>query len=422
MALSPQTAQKLQTYLGQDLPVPDSGILGDNTQNQGLAGLQTSGILSQGFAPTNINNFGPSGAIAPAGTNTENPTPTNTTTATLPGANQISTTPTGPTQGILNTSNNSSNSGLSGLQTSGPQSLTPTAPTAPTPGSPVPPLGTAPAATAPSATGINTTPGTPNNTATQLNADQLTDRTIDPNELVANQLTGILGTNSPYVQGARDRAIRSANTRGLLNSTLAGTGGEEAAIAAAMPIATADAATYGKAGDYNTALKNQGYMYNVDAENNFKKLNLQIGADKEMQEKAINAQLTSAGISASASANSAASNLEAARISAETSRLNAMLNAETSTNNQNAQNAASVYNQKLSLANNIIQNLDLSPDYKKQLINGLGPEFAFLAAGVFTDGSMAGDLNNTGGWVEGSTRTVSGQRQVFRGGKWEVES
>lgn len=386
MALSPNTISKMQRFLSgsrPETPDPqDTGILGTTKPTD-------TGILSSG---TQTNTYGPNGAFGGQTT-----TPNNTTTQTNTygpngafGGQKVTPPPAVTTTPAITNLDGPSANTAPGYTSTGILSTPPaTTPAGPVP--PVTPAATTPAATTPAPTGINTVAGTSNSTNTQLNESQLTKREIDPRELVQNQMNGILGENNEFLTNEEARAQRAANTRGLSNSTMAASAGREAAIRAAFPIAQADAATYGRQGDYNTALKNQGYMYNVDAENNFKKLGLQIGADKEMQAVAVAAQLKAAGISAAASMHSASTNLEAARISAETSQLNAKLNALTSTGNQDSQNRTSIYNQKLSLANNIIQNPDFSPDYRRQLINGLGKEFEFLASNVFID--MEKDLN-----------------------------
>lgn len=59
---------------------------------------------------------------------------------------------------------------------------------------------------------------------------------------VANQLTGLLAKDSPYLTLARQSGLRTASRRGLLNSSIAAGASEAAAIAAAAPIASQDAA------------------------------------------------------------------------------------------------------------------------------------------------------------------------------------
>ncbi len=68
--------------------------------------------------------------------------------------------------------------------------------------------------------------------------------TVSDDETVARQLERLLSANSAYVDQARQRAIQMANERGLQNTTLAASAGEEAAIAQALPIAQHDAQSF----------------------------------------------------------------------------------------------------------------------------------------------------------------------------------
>ena len=63
----------------------------------------------------------------------------------------------------------------------------------------------------------------------------------DKNTTVAGNLEGLLSSKSPYMENARSRAQQEMNSRGLLNTTMAGTAGEKAAIESALPIAQQDA-------------------------------------------------------------------------------------------------------------------------------------------------------------------------------------
>lgn len=74
---------------------------------------------------------------------------------------------------------------------------------------------------------------------------------VDGNQTVATQLEKILKTDSPLMQLAKTRAQQEAQSRGLLNTTMAGTAGEAAMIDKALPIAQQDARTYGDAGQFN---------------------------------------------------------------------------------------------------------------------------------------------------------------------------
>lgn len=62
---------------------------------------------------------------------------------------------------------------------------------------------------------------------------------------VAGQMEGLLSENSDYLKRARNRAIQTANQRGLLNTTMAAQAGEAAAIDSALNIASQDAGLFG---------------------------------------------------------------------------------------------------------------------------------------------------------------------------------
>lgn len=94
---------------------------------------------------------------------------------------------------------------------------------------------------------------------TGINLSQLQGMTrwdVAPNETVRSQLQQIIADDSPLMQQARARALQTANTRGLLNSSMAMTAADSAMYDAAMPIATQDAATYARAGEFNANTAN----------------------------------------------------------------------------------------------------------------------------------------------------------------------
>ena len=69
---------------------------------------------------------------------------------------------------------------------------------------------------------------------------------IRPESTVHGQLQGLLSDSDPLMQRAKTKAMQHAQSRGLQNSSMAATAGQAAMIDAAMPIAQADAAMYGK--------------------------------------------------------------------------------------------------------------------------------------------------------------------------------
>jgi hypothetical protein len=75
--------------------------------------------------------------------------------------------------------------------------------------------------------------------------------------LVAKQLEQLTNAGSPYLEQASARARQVANSRGLGTSSIAAMSGEEAAIAAALPIAQQDASTHGRVQSENLGFQNQ---------------------------------------------------------------------------------------------------------------------------------------------------------------------
>lgn len=242
-----------------------------------------------------------------------------------------------------------------------------------------------------------TTGGTsPTTSPSMLNLGSLDRRNVDgASETVAGNMKSMLDEGSPYIQAARERAKGQANARGLLNSTMAASAGEAAAIDAAMPIAQADAGIYGKASDYNTALTNQARLQNVDTANKFTQQKIDADNQKVMQQADIS-QRTS---------------LAKMQDDLERYKFNQANNPATSIDLQK---------QKMSLVNNLLMTTDLSPDRKADLLRSMG-EGGFADA-IYVVGSTAADLAPNGsttpiaGGVTGlfrSIRSGSGSAPTF---------
>lgn len=92
-------------------------------------------------------------------------------------------------------------------------------------------------------------------------------RNVTGNELVQNQLQGLMNRGGAYMQNAARRGMETANRRGLLNSSIASGSAERASLEAAMPIAQADAGTYGRAQTENLDALNRGLMQERDIMN-----------------------------------------------------------------------------------------------------------------------------------------------------------
>lgn len=79
---------------------------------------------------------------------------------------------------------------------------------------------------------------------------------VPEDDSVANKLTALTSSNSPYIAQAKAAGLQTANKRGLLNSSMAAGASEGAAISAALPIASQDAS---QTSQKNLAYQQGGY-------------------------------------------------------------------------------------------------------------------------------------------------------------------
>lgn len=226
---------------------------------------------------------------------------------------------------------------------------------------------------------------------TTLDLNDLDKRTIDPGtETVRGQMRSLLDENGVDMQRADYLGRQQAAERGLINSTMAGTAGQAALIDHALQIATPDASTFGKASDYNVAARNQARMWNADQQNQFARQQMDIMAQQQRQQAQIGADTATQGRQLSDNAASRANQVSIAQLQAETSKWQTELNSTTSRYNTDAQYRQQADNNKKTLVNNIINNMDLAPDRKAALLHQLGEDG--LASAIFIVDSTAADL------------------------------
>lgn len=92
---------------------------------------------------------------------------------------------------------------------------------------------------------------------------EATTREVQDEELVANQLTDLLDSDSRYIRQARNRGLAAANARGGLGGTMQAAASTAAAIRAGLPIATADAQAFRDAAAQNMNALNQFGLANM---------------------------------------------------------------------------------------------------------------------------------------------------------------
>lgn len=88
-------------------------------------------------------------------------------------------------------------------------------------------------------------------------------RAVDPNELSQTQLANITASGSPLMQRAAALGAMKAQSRGLLNSSLAGQAEQNAVIEAAAPFALQDATAYGRVLSANQEAQQQAAQLNA---------------------------------------------------------------------------------------------------------------------------------------------------------------
>ena len=173
---------------------------------------------------------------------------TGTNTSLVPTAGSTSPS-TSPNTLIPGTTTPTSTNGNKGIQLVTPNSSTTPANTSVAPSAPPAPTGSG-ANSGYSIPGATTVPANQNTTISPVNSD----------ELVANQMNTLLSSGSPYLQLAANQSLQAASARGLQNSSIAAGAGQAAAIAAAEPIAAADAQTNVTTTQANQAALNQSSL------------------------------------------------------------------------------------------------------------------------------------------------------------------
>lgn len=148
-----------------------------------------------------------------------------------------------------------------------------------------------PAPATPAATPApNTLSGTQITAAAPATIAKPTAWTVTPDQTVEGRIGNIVNPNNPLMVQAETQANSDANARGLINSSMATSAGQDAMYRAALPIATADAATYGKAAGYNADQANQVALQNAQMKTSTAQANL--SANTQWAGANLNAQTT----------------------------------------------------------------------------------------------------------------------------------
>ncbi len=117
----------------------------------------------------------------------------------------------------------------------------------------------------------DTTPATFDN-ATSATANAAT-RTLNPDELISTQVNKVIAEDSPLMQQAAAKASQAANSRGLLNSSMAVQAAQAAVMDRALPIAQYDAGANSNVLNSNQANTQQTGLFNAGQQQDINKFN-----------------------------------------------------------------------------------------------------------------------------------------------------
>lgn len=195
---------------------------------------------------------------------------------------------------------------------------------------------------------------------------------IDSDQTVQGQIKKILDPNNPLMVQARTTADEEFNRRGLVNSGMAATAAQDAMLRAAVPIATSDAATYGKAAGYNADQLNQVATKNAEMANTVGMANLNANNSWAQANLGSNTQLEQTRMQIG-------SQQAIAQLNSDTQRYVNQLDSATKLQAQQMQNenqtllntnqqAASMFNQAMVSMANIQNNPNLDAANKTQAI------------------------------------------------------
>ncbi len=190
-------------------------------------------------------------------------------------------------------------------------------------------------------------PTAPANTMTPA-----TTQVNQPTDTVAGQVKSLIDQDSPLMQQAARRANEAANSRGLLNSSIAVNAGQQAVLDAALPIATQDAQTYSQTRLTNQQAENAANQFNATAGNN-----LQL-ASMDQAFKTAAANLDSQ------------SRVALEQLGSQTKVQLANIEADFKTLMQTSQSASDMYRSTLAGIAQIVQDTNMNAQAKATAING----------------------------------------------------
>jgi hypothetical protein len=193
-------------------------------------------------------------------------------------------------------------------------------------------------------------------------------RTVDDKELLSKQVNNVIGADSPLMQQAAAKAKQAANSRGLLNSSMAVQAGQAAVMDRALPIAQYDAGVNTNVLATNQANEQQSNTFNASQTQQ----NSQFNTNKEQELNKFNAQnqnqtnqFNAAEQNKTNIFNANEQNVVIKQFMDQSNKLQlADIEASYKTILQSEAAAGSLYQQSVRNISDILQNPDLTPEAK----------------------------------------------------------
>lgn len=218
-------------------------------------------------------------------------------------------------------------------------------------------------ATDPTTGGMLNAPTSPAGTAQAANATAATSQVNQDTDTVQGRVNSIINENSPLMQQAARRAAEAANSRGLLNSSLAVESGQRAVLDAATPIASADA-----------GFMNQQRLANQQATQQTNLQNAQLTTDVSAKNATATNQLQTQNVDNAFKI--AVSNADAStkvmleQLGDQTKTNLANIEADYKTLIQTSASASDMYRQSLDAISKVVSDTNMNAQAKATAING----------------------------------------------------
>lgn len=187
-------------------------------------------------------------------------------------------------------------------------------------------------------------------------------------DTVSGQIKSIIDADSPLMQQAKGNAAQSMNARGLLNTSINTGAAQSAVLAAATPIAQADAGIYSTVNRENTAAQNTAAGQNAQINANMTLANADIANKTEQFNASQSNDLMKTGMDI-------ASKQQLANTEASFKTLM-----------QGNQSASEIYKQATKNIADVMANKDMGQDAKDVAVSN---QIAMLSKGLEITGAMA---------------------------------